>query len=108
MDNEEFRNLAFGMAGATLQREKVVPEVYNFTFAILVGLENISKAIGEFDGAERFLAALLAAATKFFILFYLRQKCMDYRNLVQIIFTFQYCIFFNWPNLMENLFSKYF
>lgn len=64
MDNEESRNLAFGMAGATLQREKVAPEADAFTFATLAGLENISKATGEFDGAESFLAALLAAWSK--------------------------------------------
>ena len=64
MDNEESRNLAFGMAGATLQREKVAPEADAFTFATLAGLDNISKATGEIAGAEAFLAALLAAWSK--------------------------------------------
>mgnify|MGYP003307318023 CR=1 FL=1 len=64
MDNEESRNLAFGMAGATLQREKVAPEADAFTFATLAGLENISKATGELTDAESFLAALLAAWSK--------------------------------------------
>lgn len=64
MDNEESRNLAFGMAGATLQREKVAPEADAFTFATLAGLENISKATGEFAGAEEFLKALLEAWSK--------------------------------------------
>ena len=64
MDNEESRNLAFGMAGATLQREKVAPEADAFTFATLAGLENISKATGELADAEAFLAALLAAWSK--------------------------------------------
>lgn len=64
MDNEESRNLAFGMAGATLQREKVAPEADAFTFATLAGLENISKITGELAGAEAFLAALLTAWSK--------------------------------------------
>ncbi|MBQ6696192.1 MAG: hypothetical protein IJN16_05760 [Lachnospiraceae bacterium] len=64
MDNEESRNLAFGMAGATLQREKVAPEADAFTFATLAGLENISKTTGELADAEAFLAALLAAWSK--------------------------------------------
>lgn len=64
MDNEESRNLAFGMAGATLQREKVAPEADAFTFATLAGLENISKKAGVFAGAESFLEALLEAWSK--------------------------------------------
>ena len=64
MDDEESRNLAFGMAGATLQREKVAPEADAFTFATLAGLENISKATGELTGAEAILAALLEAKSK--------------------------------------------
>lgn len=64
MDNEESRNLAFGMAGATLQREKVAPEADAFTFATLAGLENISKATGTLADAEAFLAALLTAWSK--------------------------------------------
>lgn len=64
MDNEEARNLAFGMAGATLQREKVAPEADAFTFATLSGLENISKSTGVFTEAESFLTALLEAWSK--------------------------------------------
>ena len=64
MDNEESRNLAFGMAGAVLMREKVAPEADAFTFAQIAGTENIS--IGNpttFASAEEFLAELLAAKT---------------------------------------------
>ncbi|MBQ9990209.1 MAG: hypothetical protein IJP31_04615 [Lachnospiraceae bacterium] len=64
MDNEESRNLAFGMAGATLMREKVAPEADAFTFATLAALDNISKATGEIDDATQFLDALLAAWSK--------------------------------------------
>ncbi len=64
MDNEESRNLAFGMAGATLMREKVAPEADAFTFATLAALENISIAAGTIDDAEQFLAALLTAWSK--------------------------------------------
>ena len=64
MDNEESRNLAFGAAGATLQREKVAPEADAFTFATLAGLENISKTTGEIATAEAFLEALLTAWSK--------------------------------------------
>ncbi len=61
MDNEESRNLAFGMAGATLMREKVAPEADAFTFATLAGLDNISKTTGTFDNGTQFLEALLTA-----------------------------------------------
>ena len=64
MDNEESRNLAFGMAGATLMREKVAPEADAFTFATLAALENISKVTGAIDGATQFLDALLTAWSK--------------------------------------------
>ena len=64
MDNEESRNLAFGMAGATLMREKVAPEADAFTFATLAALENISKATGSVDDASQFLDALLTAWSK--------------------------------------------
>lgn len=64
MDNEESRNLAFGMAGATLMREKVAPEGDAFTFATLAALENISKTAGSIDTAEQFLDALLTAWSK--------------------------------------------
>lgn len=64
MDNEESRNLAFGMAGATLMREKVAPEADAFTFAQIAGTENIS--VGNpttFATPEAFLAELIAAST---------------------------------------------
>lgn len=64
MDNEESRNLAFGMAGATLMREKVAPEADAFTFATLAAKEGISKATGEIANAEQFLEALLTAWSK--------------------------------------------
>ncbi|MCM1112876.1 MAG: hypothetical protein NC399_06435 [Muribaculum sp.] len=64
MDNEESRNLAFGMAGATLMREKVAPEQDAFTFATLASLENISKDTGTIDTPAQFLEALLAAWSK--------------------------------------------
>lgn len=61
MDNEESKNLAFGMAGATLMRDKVAPEADAFTFASLASLENISKATGTVENASQFLDALLTA-----------------------------------------------
>lgn len=64
MDNEESRNLAFGMAGATLMREKVAPEADAFTFATIAALDNISKTQGAIDNATQFLDALLTAWTK--------------------------------------------
>ena len=64
MDNEESRNLAFGMAGATLMREKVAPEADAFAFAALAALENISKTTGTIDNATQFLDALLTAWSK--------------------------------------------
>ena len=64
MDNEESRNLAFGMAGATLMREKVAPEADAFTFATLAALENISKTTGTIADASQFLDALLTAWSK--------------------------------------------
>lgn len=62
MDDQETFNIAFGMAGATLQREKVAPEADAFTFATLAGVEGISvaDAVTYADAAE-FLAALIAA-----------------------------------------------
>lgn len=62
MDNEESRNLAFGMAGATLMREKVAPEADAFTFAKIASVEGIT--IGNpttFATAEAFLAELIEA-----------------------------------------------
>ena len=64
MDNEESRNLAFGMAGATLMREKVAPEADAFTFATIAALDSISKTQGAIDNATQFLDALLTAWTK--------------------------------------------
>lgn len=61
MDNEESRNLAFGMAGATLMRDKAAPEADAFTFATLAALESISKTTGTIAGASQFLDALLTA-----------------------------------------------
>lgn len=63
MDDQETFNIAFGMAGATLQREKVAPEADAFTFATLAGTVGISKVaagVTYADGAA-FLAALLEA-----------------------------------------------
>ena len=64
MDNEESRNLAFGMAGATLMREKVAPEADAFTFATIAGISGITKATGSISGAQQFLEALLTAWTQ--------------------------------------------
>lgn len=64
MDNEESRNLAFGMAGATLMRDKVAPESDAFTFATLAALDNISKTTGTIENAQQFLDALLTAWSK--------------------------------------------
>lgn len=64
MDNEESRNLAFGMAGATLMREKVAPEADAFTFTTIANLENISKTTGDIPDAVNFLDALLTAWSK--------------------------------------------
>lgn len=61
MDNEESRNLAFGMAGATLMREKAAPEADAFAFATLAALDGISKATGTIADASQFLDALLTA-----------------------------------------------
>lgn len=62
MDNEESRNIAFGMAGAELQRTKVAPEADAFTFATLAAVEGISKATATtFADATEFLNALIAA-----------------------------------------------
>lgn len=64
MDNEESRNLAFGMAGATLVRDKVAPEADAFTFATLAALESISTATGTIENASQFLDALLTGWSK--------------------------------------------
>ncbi len=64
MDNEESRNLAFGMAGATLMREKIAPEADAFTFAVIAGTDGITKSTGNIEGAVQFLDALLTAWTQ--------------------------------------------
>jgi len=62
MDNQETFNIAFGMAGATLQRDKVAPEADAFTFATLAGVDGISKApAATYADAAAFLTALLEA-----------------------------------------------
>jgi hypothetical protein len=62
MDNEESRNLAFGMAGATLVRDKVAPEADAFTFAKLASVSGISTATAAtLADASAFLAALIEA-----------------------------------------------
>jgi hypothetical protein len=63
MDDEESFNIAFGMGGATLQREKVAPEADAFFFATLAGTEGISKVASgvTYAGGAEFLAGLLAA-----------------------------------------------
>ena len=65
MDDQETFNIAFGMAGATLQRDKVAPEADAFTFATLAGITGISKATpATYANATDFLAALLEAKNK--------------------------------------------
>lgn len=62
MDDQETFNIAFGMAGATLQRDKVAPEADAFTFATLAGVDGITKAApAAFADASEFLKALLEA-----------------------------------------------
>lgn len=62
MDDQETFNIAFGMAGATLQREKVAPEADAFTFATMAGTDGISKADPEtYTDPAKFLEALLYA-----------------------------------------------
>lgn len=65
MDDQETFNIAFGMAGSTLQREKVAPEADAFTFATLAGIDGISKAVpATYADATQFLEALLEAKNK--------------------------------------------
>lgn len=65
MDDQETFNIAFGMAGATLQREKVAPEADAFTFATLASVDGISKATAAtYADASEFLAGLLEAKNK--------------------------------------------
>lgn len=62
MDNQETFDIAFGMAGGTLQRDKVAPEADAFTFATLAGVAGISKAApATYTDGNAFLAALLTA-----------------------------------------------
>lgn len=61
MDNEESRNLAFGMAGAELQRTKVAPESDAFVFATLAAVEGISKKEETLADTVAFLNALIEA-----------------------------------------------
>ena len=64
MDNEESRNLAFGMAGATLMRDKVAPEADAFTFATIAGLDNITTTEADITDTTQFLDYLLTAWSK--------------------------------------------
>ena len=65
MDNQETFDLAFGAAGAALQRERVAPEADAFCFATLAGIEGISIGTpATFADASEFLAALLEAKNK--------------------------------------------
>lgn len=65
MDNEETFGIAFAMAGATLQRERVAPEADAFTFATLAQATGISKATAAtYATAEDFLGALVVAKNK--------------------------------------------
>lgn len=66
MDDQETFNIAAGLAGATLQREKVAPEADAYMFAKLASTANISKVASPAtlaDGAA-FLTAVNAAVTK--------------------------------------------
>lgn len=65
MDDQETFNIAFGMAGAELQRTKVAPEADAFTFATLAGTTGISTATAAtYADGSAFLAALLEAKSK--------------------------------------------
>lgn len=62
MDDQETFNIAFGMAGATLQRDKVAPEADAFTFATLAGIKGITTATpATYADASGFLKELLEA-----------------------------------------------
>lgn len=62
MDDQETFNLAFGKAGAELQRTRVAPEADAFTFAKLNSLTGVQKpTAANLAGADAFLAALLEA-----------------------------------------------
>jgi len=65
MDDQETFNIAFGLAGAELQRTKVAPEADAFTFASIAGKVGISAAVpATYADGSAFLAALLVAKTK--------------------------------------------
>lgn len=62
MDDQETFNIAFGMAGGTLQREKVAPEADAFTFATLAGTSGITVGTPTtFADSVAFLNELLKA-----------------------------------------------
>jgi hypothetical protein len=65
MDDEETFNIAFGQASSELMRTRVAPEGDAFTFAMLAGVEGISKANPvTYANATEFLAALIEAKNK--------------------------------------------
>ena len=64
MDDEETFDIAFGRAGAELQRTKVAPESDAFTFATLAGLSGISVKAESIADADAFIKALIAASNK--------------------------------------------
>ena len=61
MDNQESFDIAFGRAGATLIRDKVVPEGDAYTFAKIAGTEGISNVAGSYADGAALLAALVEA-----------------------------------------------
>ena len=63
MDDEETRNVAFGMAGAELERTKVIPEADAYTFAKIAGKANISGTTGTLSTGADVLSALITAVT---------------------------------------------
>lgn len=64
MDDEETFDIAFGRAGAELQRTKVAPETDAFTFATLAGLSGISVKAENIADAEAFIKSLIEANNK--------------------------------------------
>lgn len=66
MDNEETMNIAFGMAGAELERTAIIPEDDAFTFAKIASIPNISKVEtgADLTTGEEVLKALNVAVTK--------------------------------------------
>lgn len=61
MDNQESMNLAFGMAGAELQRTRVAPEADAFVFATICGFNGITIKEEDLSEATAFLKALIEA-----------------------------------------------